>query len=132
MAEPAQGDIQPILDRWKSLKTRAEGGDLRLDTETGQQLAGHAERMYSALEELVPQAQRLEHLSGFGSLSSAESLRGKFASKAGNSDDSAKKRISQSLEVVKLMKETYELAIRKLTDTDQSTAGQFAGLGNGD
>ncbi|PXX61462.1 hypothetical protein DFR70_10820 [Nocardia tenerifensis] len=125
-------EMQGMLTRWQTLKTQAEGGELRLDTDIGQQLAAHAERMRTKLNGLMNKAVELEHLSGFGTLASAEDLRQKFALKANNGNDSAVKRLKQSIDIATLMKETYELAIRKISESDQSAADKLAGLGMGD
>ncbi|MEU7217261.1 hypothetical protein [Nocardia iowensis] len=131
MAETEQADMQGMLTRWQTLKKQAEGGEFRLDEQIGQDLARHAEQMRTKLQNMLNKAGELEHLSGFGSLTSAGDLRNKFALKANNGDDSAVKRLKQSIDVVILMKETYELAIGKLKESDQSAADRLAALNAG-
>ncbi|MFD6161855.1 hypothetical protein ACFWF7_35200 [Nocardia sp. NPDC060256] len=135
MSETGAGDnaqMQAMVTRWQALKTQAEGGELRLDEEIGQLLAGHAEQMRLKLRRMADKAGDLEHTSGFGTLGSATALQAKFASKANGSSDSAVTRLQQSMEVVTLMRDTYKLAIGKLTESDQSAADKLAGLGMGD
>ncbi|WP_378737768.1 hypothetical protein [Nocardia brasiliensis] len=129
--QDTEAQMQGMLARWQTLKTQAEGGELRLDTEIGTALASHAQRMREQLDLMMNRAKNLAFTSGFGTLQSAEALRDKFALKANNGDDSAVKRLQQSLEVVTLMKETYELAIGKLKESDQSAADRLAALNAG-
>ncbi|WP_433662017.1 hypothetical protein ACQPW1_07625 [Nocardia sp. CA-128927] len=132
MSDTDQSEMQGMLTRWQTLKTQAEGGDLRMDAEIGQRLATHAEQMHTKLEETLNKALELEHLTGFGNLKSADDLRQKFALKANNGNDSAVKRLKQSMDIVSLMSETYKLAIGKISESDQSAADKLAGLGMGD
>ncbi|MFI6048042.1 hypothetical protein ACIA8C_40935 [Nocardia sp. NPDC051321] len=132
MSETEQGDMQAMLTRWQTLKKQAEGGELRMDTDIGTALAAHAEQMRGKLDIMVTNATRLAFLSGFGGLDSAKALQGKFAQKANNGDDSAVKRLKQSIDIVTLMKDTYELAIGKITASDQAAADKLAGLNMGD
>ncbi|MFI9403098.1 hypothetical protein [Nocardia sp. NPDC052316] len=131
MSETEQSEMQGMLTRWQALKKQAEGGELRLDPEIGTRLAAHAGRMRDQLDVMVTNATRLAFLSGFGSLGSAQALQGKFAQKADNGNDSAVNRLKQSIDVVTLMKETYELAIGKLQESDQSAADKLAALNPG-
>ncbi|ONM47348.1 hypothetical protein B0T44_08315 [Nocardia donostiensis] len=110
---------------WQSLKTQAENGELRLDEQVGKELMKQADQLLTRLDTMVDAAGDLEHLTGFGGLESAKALKNKFALKAKNGDDSAVKRLQESIEIVKLMRETYELSIRKLNETDQSIASQL-------
>lgn len=132
MSDTEQGEMQGMLTRWQTLKKQAEGGELRMDAEIGQQLATRAEQMRTKLDEMLNKAAELEHLTGFGTLTSAEDLRQKFALKANNGNDSAVKRLQQSVDIVNLMSDTYKLAIGKITDSDQAAADKLAGLNMGD
>ncbi|MFI7004324.1 hypothetical protein [Nocardia sp. NPDC050175] len=135
MSESVPGEeaqMQAMVTRWQTLKKQAEGGEFRLDEEIGKQLSDHAERMRSAVQRMVDTAGDLQHLAGFGTLSSAEDLRAKFALKADKGNDSAVKRLQQSVEVATLMRDTYKLAIGKLTESDQSAADRLAQLNMGD
>ncbi|MFB8282086.1 hypothetical protein [Nocardia colli] len=129
-SEPAQ--LEAAIARWQTLKKQAEGGELRLDEQIGKDLAGHADRMRVTLSDMMDRATALDRLAGFGTLRSAEALRGKFARKANGDDDSAVTRLKQSIQVATLMSETYNLAIGKLTESDQAAADKLAQLDMGD
>ncbi|WP_081511800.1 hypothetical protein [Nocardia donostiensis] len=128
MTGTGNGDDAPLSGmrtHWQSLKTQAENGELRLDEQVGKELMKQADQLLTRLDTMVDAAGDLEHLTGFGGLESAKALKNKFALKAKNGDDSAVKRLQESIEIVKLMRETYELSIRKLNETDQSIASQL-------
>lgn len=131
MSETEQAEMQGMLTRWQALKKQAEGGELRLDTDIGTALAEHAQRMLDRLDTMTANAAGLAFLSGFGTLESAKALQDKFAQKANTGEDAAVKRLKQSIQVVTLMKETYELAIGKLKESDQSAADRLAALNAG-
>ncbi|WP_280449541.1 hypothetical protein [Nocardia brasiliensis] len=131
MAETEQPDMQGMVTQWQTLYKQADGGELRLDEEVGDKLAQRAEQMRTELQQMWAKARQLEHLSGFGSLASAEALKGKFALKANNGSDSAVKRLEQSIDVVALMRDTYKLACGKLSEADKSAADKLAGLDMG-
>ncbi|OQS16553.1 hypothetical protein B0T36_02350 [Nocardia donostiensis] len=133
MSDTEQGentDIPGMLRHWQTLKNQATAGELRLDPEVGTALRLQADQMLSRLEAMVGQAANLAFVTGFGGLKSAQDLQKKFSLKADHGDDSAVKRLKESIEIVKLMRDTYELAIRKIDETDQSTAGQLGATGN--
>ncbi|WP_069163108.1 hypothetical protein [Nocardia altamirensis] len=135
MAEPEQSEgaqMEAAVARWQTLKKQAEGGELRLDEQVGTELANHADQMRTKLNKILNDASELDRLSGFGTLKSAEALRGKFERKANGGNDSAMERLKQSIDVVTLMSETYKLAIGKLTESDQSAAAQYSKLNTGD
>ncbi|WP_280429152.1 hypothetical protein [Nocardia brasiliensis] len=128
MADTEQPDMQSMVTKWQALYKQADGGELRLDEEIGQKLAQRSEQMITKLRAMWNGAAELEHLSGFGTLASAEALRAKFALKANNGNDSAVRRIEQSIDVVTLMRDTYKLACGKLAEADKSAADKLAGL----
>ncbi|AFT99246.1 hypothetical protein [Nocardia brasiliensis] len=128
MTATEQSEMQGMMTRWQALYKQADGGEFRLDEEVGTKLAQRAEQMQAKLRSLRNEAARLEHLSGFGSLVSAESLKNKFSLKANNGADSAVKRLEQSIDVVTLMRDTYKLACGKLAEADKSAADKLAGL----
>ncbi|MEV6561268.1 hypothetical protein AB0M22_36510 [Nocardia sp. NPDC051756] len=130
--QSASAQMEAAVARWQALKKQAEGGELRLDTQVGAALAQHAEQMRTKLDAMIVSADNLKRLNGFGTLTSAEDLRVKFASKASSGDDSAVKRLKQSVQVLTLMSETYNLAIGKLTQSDQAAADKLAQLDMGD
>ncbi|WP_067841371.1 hypothetical protein [Nocardia lijiangensis] len=129
MSDEPGAQMQLQSAQWKTLKQQAESGELRMDAEIGRELAGHAEKMIKALDVLVVQARLLSYLGGFGTLSSAKALQDKFSTKALGGDDAAVTRLGQSIEVLTLMKETYELAAKTLSETDQANAQQLSQQG---
>lgn len=126
-----QPEMQGMVTRWQTLYRQADGGELRIDEEIGGKLAQRAEQMLVKLQGLRNQAARLDRISGFGALASAEALKTKFALKANNGSDSAVKRLEQSIDVVTLMRDTYKLACGKLAEADKSAADKLAGLDMG-
>ncbi|MFI6213714.1 hypothetical protein ACIBCD_17125 [Nocardia brasiliensis] len=128
MADTEQPDMQSMVTRWQALYKQADGGELRLDVEVGEKLAQRAEKMKTDLQDMLDKAAQLAHLSGFGTLASAVALKGKFALKADNGEDSAVKRLEQSIDAVTLMRDTYKLACGKLAEADKSAADKLAGL----
>ncbi|WP_280228339.1 hypothetical protein [Nocardia cyriacigeorgica] len=123
------GELTGLLGHWKALKTQAENGELRMDPEIGNALKARADAMLAALDKMLFDTEELQYVSGFGTLKSAEALRAKFAAKAVTDDDSAKKRLQESIDIVTLMSETYALAVRRIEETDQSTAGALGKTG---
>ncbi|MBF6456198.1 hypothetical protein [Nocardia cyriacigeorgica] len=123
------GELTGMLDHWKTLKTQAENGELRMDPQIGSALKSRADTMLTALDDMLNATTELQYVSGFGSLPSAQALQGKFAAKAVTADDSAQNRIKESINIVTLMSETYALAIRRIEETDQSTAGVLGTTG---
>ncbi|MBF6427110.1 hypothetical protein GV791_30285 [Nocardia cyriacigeorgica] len=126
---PSETEMSGMLSHWKGLKTQAENGELRMDPQIGSALKARADAMLTELDLMVFDVKALEHVSGFGTLGSAVALQKKFAAKATTADDSAQKRLQESIDIVKLMSETYELAIRRIEETDQSTAGTLGQTG---
>ncbi|MET8776776.1 hypothetical protein ABZV58_17375 [Nocardia sp. NPDC004654] len=121
--------VQGMVAHWQTLKQQAESGELRMDPEIGRELAGHAEQMGKKLDGLVRQAGFLAYVSGFGTLASAVALKDKFALKASDGNDAAVLRLKQSIEVLTLMKQTYELAAKTMSETDQANAQQLSQQG---
>ncbi|WP_040791115.1 hypothetical protein [Nocardia paucivorans] len=113
------------LKYWQNLRTQAENGELRMDKDLGEALARECHTLIGKLELMLEQAGDLQYVSGFGGLASAQALAGKFSRKAFGDEDSAVKRLEESIEIVKTMKATYELAIRQLDTTDQEIATQL-------
>lgn len=85
--------------------------------------------MLIQLENMVSQAASLKYLTGFGDLNSARALQEKFARKADGDEDSAVQRLKECIDIVKVMRDTYEIAARQITETDQSTAGELGAAG---
>ncbi|MBF6440065.1 hypothetical protein [Nocardia cyriacigeorgica] len=129
MTTPSNSEMPGLLNHWKTMKTQAENGELRMEPEIGNALKGRADTLLTELRKMVADTKQLEHVSGFGTLNSAEALRKKFAAKASTDEDSALKRLQESIDIVTLMSETYALAIRRIEETDQSTAGVLGQTG---
>ncbi|MBF6090646.1 hypothetical protein [Nocardia cyriacigeorgica] len=118
-----------LLSHWKTLKTQAENGELRLNTEVGEALKRHADELLLKLNSMLGRTQDLAFVSGFGTLGSAVELQKKFAAKAVSDEDSAANRLKESIDIVTLMRDTYALSISRLQETDQSTAGALGQAG---
>lgn len=120
---------QPVgmLQHWQHLRTQAESGALRMDEELGSALQHQAQELIKKLQDMMRPAERLQYVTGFGGLLSAQALAQKFSNKAVADEHSAVKRLMQAIDIAKVMEETYGLAIRRLENADQSTA---AALGN--
>ncbi|MBF6397700.1 hypothetical protein IU438_18080 [Nocardia cyriacigeorgica] len=117
------------LKHWQGLKTQAQNGELRLDPDLGNALIGRCDTMLTELDAMRTQALNLQYVSGFGTLKSADALAKKFASKAVGAEDSAVTRLEETIDIVNTMKQTYELAIRTLTETDQTIGDQLGKTG---
>ncbi|MEV6392391.1 hypothetical protein [Nocardia xishanensis] len=114
------------LAQWRNYKQKAESGEFRMDPQIGDALRGRAQTMLDGLEkDLLRRASDLGQLSGFGTLPSAEALKTKFENKADTDSDSAVNQLKKHIDLVTLMRDTYALSIRKLSDTDQANASQF-------
>lgn len=76
MTTPGEQELTGLHDHWKTLKTQAENGELRMDPQIGNALKGRADTMLTALNKMLVDTNQLQHVSGFGTLKSAEALRG--------------------------------------------------------
>lgn len=121
--------LSGMLDHWKTLKSQAESGELRMDEQVGSALKAQADQLITRLDLMLVRANQLQHVTGFGTLASAVALQKKFSEKALGADDSAVKRLQESIDIVRLMRDTYELAIRKIGETDQSIATDLGNAG---
>lgn len=117
------------LQQWQNLKTQAENGDLRMEEGIATQLAGRCNAFIDRLDEMLRTADHLGTLSGFGKLRTAEALRDKLARKGAGDPDSATNRLQAAIDIVSLMKETFELAGRRIEETDQSTSSALGNAG---
>jgi hypothetical protein len=124
MAEGLDKDIA----QWKTVKTQAISGEFTMEEGIGEALRAACATYVTKLERLQDYSRRLEHISGFGGIPSAEVLRQKFQSKAANGEngDSALKRLAQHIEIAGLMRDTYAAAIGKFQETDQQRAADLA------
>ena len=117
------------LQQWQTLKTQAENGELRMEEGIATQLAGRCNTFIDRLDEMLRTAEHLGTLSGFGNLRTAEALRDKLARKGVGDPDSAANRLKAAIDIVSLMKETFELAGRRIEETDQSTSSALGNAG---
>ncbi|WP_054811137.1 hypothetical protein [Nocardia arizonensis] len=123
--------IQNLVTQWNGLKTEAESGQLRMDPEVCNALKGHADQMKIQLNRMLFAVGQLSELSGFGALRTAKIMQQKFENKADTGDASAAERLKQSIEVLTLMAETYEKAVRTIEETDQSNSQKLADVDTG-
>lgn len=132
MAQQEQDATQvATLQQWQNLKAQAENGELRMDTEIVDKLKVRCDTFIGELEDMLNQAGFLATLSGFGTLRSAETLQNKFAAKAVKDADSASNRLKTAIDIVTLMKETFELSAGRVLETDTSTSNALGGTGVG-
>lgn len=110
------------LKQWQAMKTQAENGELRMEQAVGEALAKRCDTFLGELNDMVVQASNLQYIGGFGGLRSATQLATKFAQKADGAEDSAVARLNTTIEIVKLMKQTFELSVKQVTETDQQTS----------
>ncbi|MCA2210135.1 hypothetical protein [Nocardia rosealba] len=127
---------QDHATHWRNLKTQAMNGEFKLEEDLGQALADVVSQYISDLEAQKFEAGTLSHLSGWGSLPSAEAIRGKYENKAvaGGShdpDDSAVKRLDQHIAIARDQRDTFLAAIGKLQAVDQQSAGAIGNAGAG-
>ncbi|MEV6278385.1 hypothetical protein [Nocardia sp. NPDC051832] len=121
-----------LIGTWTAFKTEAKEGQLKLDTDIGSELAGHAGTMKKQLQAMLDQTKVLAYLDGWGTLDSATELKAKFEQKADGFDDSAVKRLTEAIEVLSLMEDTWKLAIGQLSDRDQQNAANINNVNPGD
>ncbi|MGW5384217.1 hypothetical protein [Nocardia sp. NPDC003963] len=132
MAQQEQDATQvAALQQWQNLKSRAENGELRMDTAIVDKLKARCDGFIGELEDMLNQAGFLATLSGFGTLRSAEALQNKFAAKAVTDTDSASNRLKTAIDIVILMKETFELSAGRVLETDTSTSSALGNAGAG-
>lgn len=130
MAEPEQGTSQAtLLQQWQTMKSQAESGELRMDSDISERLRARCETFLGRLEGMLRRTDQLQYVEGFGGLRSADCLRAKFANKAVSDPDSASNRLKTAIDIVTLMEETFELCARRLEETDQSTSSALGNAG---
>ncbi|SNY81537.1 hypothetical protein SAMN04244553_3135 [Nocardia amikacinitolerans] len=118
--------MDDALAQWRTYKQKAESGEFRMDPQIGDALRGRAQTMLDGLEkDLLRRASDLGQIGGFGTLPSAQALKTKFENKAVNDPDSAVNQLKKHIDLVTLMRDTYALSIRKLSETDQANASQL-------
>ncbi|MGM7644000.1 hypothetical protein ACSVDM_03800 [Nocardia sp. JW2] len=119
---------------WRNMKQQAISGEFKLDADLGQALAAVVDQYISDLEVQKLDAGKLNRLTGWGSLPSADAIRGKYENKAvaGGShdpDDSAVKRLDQHIAIARDQRDTFLAAIGKLQAVDQQSAGAIGNAG---
>ncbi|NKY60529.1 hypothetical protein [Nocardia flavorosea] len=117
------------LKHWQNLRTQAENGEIVMEADIAAKLAARCDTFMKQLDIAVEQASNLQYISGFGGLRSAQALAAKFSKKAVGDEDSAVNRLNQSIEIVKLMKQTFELARKQISETDQQTSQTLGNAG---
>lgn len=117
------------LKHWQTMKAQAESGELVMESDIAAKLAARCETYLGQLDDLVDRADDLQYISGFGDLRSAKALAEKFSEKAVGAEDSAVNRLNQAIEIVKLMKQTFELAGKQISETDQQTSQALGNTG---
>ncbi|MFD3428891.1 hypothetical protein [Nocardia fluminea] len=119
---------------WRNMKQQAVNGEFQLDEDLGQALAGVVEQYITDLEVQKLDAGKLNRLSGWGGLPSADTIRAKYEAKAvaggaGDANDSAVKRLDQHIAIARDQRDTFLAAIGKLQAVDQQTAGTLGAQG---
>ncbi|UGT60886.1 hypothetical protein [Nocardia asteroides] len=119
---------------WRNLKHQAINGDLRLDEGVGQALAEVVDQYITALEQQKREARYLEHLTGWGTLPSAQAIRQKLEAKAvagsaEDPDDSAINRLDQHIAIARDQRDTFLAAIGRLLSTEQQSADDLGSTG---
>lgn len=123
-------DMQGHLKTWQTYKAQGIDGQFKMDHDIGKALSDQCGILLDALEQRKVEAQRLDHLAGYGGLPSAADLQKKFEQKATGGaehdpNDNAVFRIQQHIEVVKTMRDAYLAAIGELQNTDQNAGNQM-------
>jgi hypothetical protein len=112
---------------WRNLKQQAIDGSIRIDADLGQSIVAVITEYITELEFQKAEARRLDHLTGWGGLPSAQVIRQKLEFKAvaggaDDPDDSATKRLDQHIAIARDQRDTFLAAIGKLHSADQQSA----------
>ncbi|MFI9537581.1 hypothetical protein ACIG56_30615 [Nocardia fusca] len=130
MAEPEPDTTQvAMLQQWQGLKVQAENGELRMDAAIADKLKTRCDTFIDELEDMLNTSGHLAAVSGFGTLKSAAALQAKFAAKAVKDSDSASNRLKTAIDIVTLMRETFELSAARIQETDSSTSNVLGNAG---
>ncbi len=115
------------LSYWRSLKQQAGDGTFSLDTSLANDLKGHAETLLKHLnDELLPSANDLGYLTGFGSLPSSRALKSAFEVKAITAPDALIAQYKQAIDIVTTMRDTYDAVLSKFSEADHSAAAAIS------
>ncbi|PFW99897.1 hypothetical protein CJ469_04932 [Nocardia farcinica] len=128
-------DAESHLTYWKTLREQGINGEFELDTDIGQALYNRCEELRQQLLRVRRDAERLDRLSGYGGLPSANELRVKFEQKATGGaphdpNDNALARIDQHIEIVTTMRDAYLAAIGQLQALDEESSRTLTAQGD--
>ncbi|MGW5313620.1 hypothetical protein ACWEVD_14215 [Nocardia thailandica] len=119
---------------WRAMKQQAINGQFKIEEDLGQSIATVIEDYITSLETQKRDAHKLDRLTGWGGLPSAQAIRQKLEQKAvagGTGGDSATKRLDQHISIARDQRDTFLAAIGKLQAVDQQTAGALGANGEG-
>ncbi|MBF6141603.1 hypothetical protein IU436_25100 [Nocardia farcinica] len=128
-------DAESHLVYWRTLREQGINGEFELDTDIGQALYNRCEELRQQLLRVRRDAERLDRLSGYGGLPSANELRVKFEQKATGGaphdpNDNALARIDQHIEIVTTMRDAYLAAIGQLQAVDEESSRTLTAQGD--
>ncbi|WP_280488874.1 hypothetical protein [Nocardia farcinica] len=128
-------DAESHLKYWRTLREQGINGEFELDTDIGQALYNRCEELRQQLLRVRRDAERLDRLSGYGGLPSANELRVKFEQKATGGaphdpNDNALARIDQHIEIVTTMRDAYLAAIGRLQAVDEESSRTLTAQGD--
>ncbi|MBF6362207.1 hypothetical protein IU447_19015 [Nocardia farcinica] len=128
-------DAESHLKYWRTLREQGINGEFELDTDIGQALYNRCEELRQQLLRVRRDAERLDRLSGYGGLPSANELRVKFEQKATGGaphdpNDNALARIDQHIEIVTTMRDAYLAAIGGLQAVDEESSRTLTAQGD--
>ncbi|MBF6259524.1 hypothetical protein [Nocardia farcinica] len=128
-------DAESHLVYWRTLREQGINGEFELDTDIGQALYNRCEELRQQLLRVRRDAERLDRLSGYGGLPSANELRVKFEQKATGGaphdpNDNALARIDQHIEIVTTMRDAYLAAIGRLQAVDEESSRTLTAQGD--
>lgn len=121
---------------WRNMKQQAINGEFKIEEDLGQAIADVASQYITDLEAQKFEAGRLQYLSGWGGLPSAQAIQQKLQLKAvaggpDDPDDSAVKRLDQHISIARDQRDTFLAAIGKLQTVDQQNASGLGANGEG-
>lgn len=119
---------------WRTMKQQAISGQFAIEEDLGQSIANVVSAYIVELEAQKLVASKLDHLTGWGGLPSAQAIRQKLEQKAvagGTAGDSASKRLDEHISIARDQRDTFLAAIGKLQAVDEQTAGALGANGQG-
>lgn len=127
-------DVSPTVDlqSWTHLASEAKSGRLVLDPEIAKECADACEVLISGIDDLRGSIQRLGSVVGLGDYECGKQLAAALVDIAFGKDG-FDQRLSEHIEVVKLIHDTVGAQVAKMLSKDDETAqslgGTSAGLG---